>query len=510
MSSRANASPGSAGDDARRDRATALGMAAIALLFFLKTATLAFFVTPLWDVPDESGHVAYVLDLADGRGLPVYGRTPLPPEVLAHWSAEGAAVPPFNWVAQHPPVYHALAATFVLAARAVTGDEAIRLRSPRLLSVLAATLALIVLFRLLAEGTGDPSFALAAAGAVSFVPMYGHLASGTHNEPLLALGGALVGLAWVRLVRTGSFSDAMRAGAALAFAGGIKLTALPVAAALLTLLPRYLRAPSARAKAGRWLLVAAVALAVPVLWLARNRVTAGHPLVYAAPESFHPGRLARLLAVEPVADHTVKNFLGLIGWMGNGTLRWFQISGAYLAAYLFAALLAAGAAAAWLWKDVGSLRPAPRLFVRLLPIAAFTAALAPALRAPVHGAAKQLLYALLLAVPFFGAALLFERSDTSRELLRSAQGVILVFLAAYFWNLWRGHAIYGQFRAVHGRYFFAILPFLMLGVGYPAVRAWSPGPRRDAALAALVALLAVAETAFLVAKVIPFYRASTA
>lgn len=481
-------------------------MAVVAVLFFLKTAALALFVTPLWDVPDEIGHLAYVLDLADGRGLPDYGRTPLPPEVLARWEARGSAIPAFNWAAQHPPVYHALAAPFALAARAVTSDPEARLRAPRLASVLAATLALIVLFRVLREATGDAVFALSGAGSVSFVPMYSHLASGVHNEPLLALAGSLAALGWVRLVRSGRTGDALRTAAALGVAGATKLTALPVAGALLVLMPRYFTRQRGWRKGAAWLFVSLTALAAPAVWLLRNWMTAGHPLVYAAPEGFSPGRLAQLLAREPVFDHTFKNFLGLIGWMGGGQLRWFQISGAFLGMYLAAGLLIALAAAIWLWRDSGRLPATARTVLRVLAAAAAAGGLLPALSGGPSDLLKHILYALVLGIPFFGLALFFERTEPEREVIRSSLWVVLVFLGAYLWNVWRGLAIYGQMRAVHGRYFFAIVPFLLLGFGAPAAWLTRTWRWRDVAWIGLLVTLGATEAAFFLWRVIPYYR----
>ncbi len=53
-------------------------MVLVAALFFVKAVLLALFVTPLWDVPDETGHYAIIADLADGRGLPLPGRSVIP------------------------------------------------------------------------------------------------------------------------------------------------------------------------------------------------------------------------------------------------------------------------------------------------------------------------------------------------------------------------------------------------------------------------------------------------
>ena len=54
----------------------------------------------------------------------------------------------------------------------------------------------------------------------------------------------------------------------------------------------------------------------------------------------------------PIVDHTFKNFFGLIGWTGTGrgAVRWFQISGAFLAAELVPMVLVLLLAAAWVWR----------------------------------------------------------------------------------------------------------------------------------------------------------------
>jgi hypothetical protein len=61
-------------------------------------------------------------------------------------------------------------------------------------------------------------------------------------------------------------------------------------------------------------------------------------------------------------------------------------------------------------------------------------------------------------------------------------------------------------RAVHGRYFFAIVPFLLLGIGGPAALLARQWRWREAAWLALAVTLGATEAAFFVWKVIPFYR----
>lgn len=475
---------------------------ALALLFLIKTAILALFVTPLWEVPDEPGHYAYVLDLTEQRGFPVYGKTPLPAEVIASWKVSAAERPPFNWVAQHPPLYHLLAAPFLLGARQVTDDAEWRLRAPRLFSVLAGTAALILFFLAFREATGDPAFALAGAGAVSFLPMYTHLSSGTHHEVLVALAMGAAALFFARLVRTGKFSDGMRMALVLAAAGATKLTAVPVALALLVLTPKYL-AGRGGTKFAQWLAIAATALSLPALWALRNLSTSGHPLAYPAGRSFRLAELFAHLREQPVFDHTFKNFLGLIGWTGTGELRWFQISGPYLALYLALGIIMAVSAAAWLWK---SEKRGRGLFVAVFGLVFF--GLLPA-GGPPGGLAKHFLYSLLAALPFFCLPALLTKSPPREEIVRSSLFVVLVFGSAYLANVWRGLAIYGEMRAVHGRYFFAVLPFAALALAYPAVLLWKERKRRDLALLLILLALLLNESAFFLFKVLPFYRAAS-
>jgi uncharacterized membrane protein YhaH (DUF805 family) len=61
-------------------------------------------------------------------------------------------------------------------------------------------------------------------------------------------------------------------------------------------------------------------------------------------------------------------------------------------------------------------------------------------------------------------------------------------------------------RATNGRYFFAVLPFLVLAFVFPASSLVRRGRWRDIGLLALLAALFVNETLFFLLKVIPFYK----
>ena len=494
---------------AERERWIGRAMFGIALIFFAKTVALAFWITPLWDVPDETGHYAIVADLAAGGGLPLPGRSFVPPDVMSDWTRGKSAAPLLNWVAQHPPLYHLMAAPLVAGARLMTADRHTIERAPRLLSALSGAGALLLFFLALREASGDPILSFAAAAAVGFIPMYSHMASGTNHDTLLAFFAGLAALCWVRFERSGQFSDAMKMGVALALAGAVKLSAVAPAAALwLLCLPRLRMA--ARGRGGPWaaraVAVGAVSVSLPLLWALRHWLLLGNTRVH--PISEKPFDLASFFAYlrnEPVVDHTFKNFFGLIGWTGTGggEVRWFQICGPFLAPYIVLGLAAVAGAAIWLGKR---LTPGARLMFGGIAAAVFGLCFLW-LFSGADGAqpVKRLLYSLLASVSLLALPLAFRNGEPGEAIVPGSHFVFLVFSAAYLVNSFEAYLIYGQMRATNGRYYFAVLPFLLLAFALPAASFWRPGRGRDAVLLILLAALFLNEALFFVLKVLPFY-----
>ncbi len=480
----------------------------MALVFLLKAILLALFVTPLWDVPDETGHYAIVADLADGRGLPLPGKSVLPPDIVSDWG-KGRTLSPeetWNWVAQHPPLYHLLAVPFLDAARAVTTDPQWRYRAPRLLSAISGAAALLLFFAVFWEASEDSIFAFAAASAIGFLPMYSHMSSGTNHDVLLALLCGAAALFWVRLTRTGSFSDGAKMGIALSLAGVTKLSALVVTAALLLLAWRLLASRGGK-RLAQWLAIAVLSVSLPGLWALRHRLLLGNARLHPISQtSFSLEGLLAYLHGYPVVDHTFKNFVGLIGWTGSGAgnVRWFQISGPYFALYVAAALAAASLAATWFWKTD---RSGFRWMGRGVAAIAFLFGILW-LFAGADGSEpfKRVLYALLLAVPLLALPRLFS-SDARADLFPAwSQAVFLLFAVAYLVNSWEGYEIYHAMRATNGRYFFAVLPWISLAFILPAVRLFRADRARNMILLGILALLFLNETAFFLLRVMPFYR----
>jgi hypothetical protein len=485
----------------------------LALLFFLKAAALALFVTPLWDVPDEVAHFATVSELADGHGVPRPGASVVPPPLVALWNPGLAGKPVGNWVSIHPPGYHALAVPFLWAARAATPDLEWQVRFTRLLSALCGAAALLVFFRALRAAGADRPTGLAGAAGVGFLPMYSHMSSGISHDILCALLGGLAALAFFRLIRSRSTRDAFALAAALAAAGAVKATAVPLAIALLVLVPVHLpgRLPGRIARAVG---VAAVALSTTAAWALWIGTVPGSDGSPAAGARRAPTAIALLegLRDSPILDHTFKNFLGLFGWTGTGrgTLSWFQISGPFLAVYLLLALVLVALAAAWVWdRDFGRSRGgSPRIaaaswaFAAVVLVASFSWLAA----GTVTAWPKLALYALLLAVPCLSATRVWRIREAPEGAVFASQFAALVFTAAYLFHIVRYMLAMGAMRGTHGRYFFIVLAFLLAALVLPAAERLSGWRGRNRLMAAAVLALCANEAAFFLLRIVPFYR----
>jgi hypothetical protein len=485
-------------------------MVLMATLFFVKAAALGLYVTPLWDVPDEPAHYAYTADIAEGRGLPMPGASVLPADVARSWLGKDAASPVPNWLAGNPPIPYLLEAPVLAAVELSTDSLPARVRALRLCDAAAGALVLLVLFQVLWEATGDGLMSFAGASAVGFVPMFTHLSSGLGNDVLTALAASVAALYYVRLCRDGRLRDAVKMGLALSVAGAVKLTAVPLAAGLVAMSWRRLPGRGA-ARAARAGALAVVSLLLPALWAGRIWWRLAYSARTSAAAALRPGAFLEYLRDNPVVDHTFKNFFGLIGWTGTGRghVRWFQISGVHLLPFLLLALALLAAAGVRSARQVrlpgGGLHPG-RALGAALAAAVFLAAwfwLFPAL----EGVAllKRLVYALLLAVPFAAVAEPLEDPPFPTSVFAGSLFGFLVFGIFDLLNSWQAFQFAGRMRATHGRYFFAVLPLLLLAFAAPLSEG-RDRRRRNAILAAVLAGLCANEAAFFVHQVIPFYR----
>lgn len=159
---------------------------------------------------DERGHLGYALVLADGE-LPTID-TPLPESVFSR-----DATHYFNsvWVANHPPLYYALAAPFARLGLELGGVE-LAIIVVRCLSLALGVVALCFVHAIaLLLGRGRRDFALLATLVTASVPHVLHVCALVHNDAL-ALASAAASCYAALLVGVRGYSHARVAALALA------------------------------------------------------------------------------------------------------------------------------------------------------------------------------------------------------------------------------------------------------------------------------------------------------
>ncbi len=447
--------------------------ALVALLFLVKFVAYAWWVTPLWDVADESGHVSYVEDVARGT-LPVLGEARMGLEVTRSWINPEAS-PGLNWIAQHPPLYYAFAAPVLRIGEVAGLDFEQRVRLTRMPAALFGALALLGLALFLARATGRDELGLAGALFLGATPMFTHLSTGVSHDTLVACTAAWAMYWCARWLDSGVFRHLLYAAALVALCTVTKVTALAMAMPLFFAMAW--RIWRTRGYGGGLHPVAQIAalwlvMFTPVcLWILRNLLVIGQPfpgssLIYDR-EIVEIGFL-ELMQSFPFWQHTLVNFIGLLGWngTGNGVLSTIAANGSAGRFFLGClAFLSLGAVAAPLTRHLlAAVRWSLAGIGLLLLVWIFSQ---PPVVVLAKWTAWLLLAALLCTVAAHGRAFVSGAGDLAdkRWLLAAGALCVLAFAFLFYHHLWSIFA--GAMRATHGRYFYPVVPFLFLLLAWP-------------------------------------------
>jgi hypothetical protein len=233
--------------EARGRRAVRLGVAGAVLAFLALTSVQAVAVRPYLP-PDELYHVGYAAWVLEGR-LPTL-TTPLPGQRVPLMPADGR--PRRVYVANHPPLFHALAAVPVGLGERFGAPRAGLLAARLLSAALAAGGVALVGWLALLLVPGRPPVAVAAAWLAALLPGLPHVSAFVYTDGLgfLAATGALVAAA--ATVRRGPTPARLAgltvaaAAAALTRAPGLVLVGFAGAAAAAGFLLHGRRPPARR------------------------------------------------------------------------------------------------------------------------------------------------------------------------------------------------------------------------------------------------------------------------
>jgi len=321
------------------------------IVTYLLIGTLFAVYTPAWQAPDEPAHYNYVRYLAEQGCLPILQHGDYPAEYLEeiksnHFPPE-LSIDSIRYEFYQPPLYYLLATpVFKLFGGALV--------PLRLLSVALGAGLVYVAYRLaLAVCPAQPALALGTAAFVAFLPMHVATTATMNNDTLaeLLLALALWGLVrylgkenggW-RLERGGMIGVGLLLGLGwLTKIYALIAVAVGVAAVILRRWRDWRRA----ARDLAWLLVPALALALP--WLARNAAVYGWPDVMGLARHdevvFGQMTTADWIAQRGWANllteglqRTYHSFWGKFGWMAVPMDRRI-----YLALGVFTAVVVAG------------------------------------------------------------------------------------------------------------------------------------------------------------------------
>lgn len=511
------------------------------LVFLLKTLFLGVYVTPLWDIPDEIGHLAYVMQVAEGGGLPVLGQAMIPGEIMSHVLQVNGAEAISNWIAQHPPLYYYVAALPFWVTQKFTSDIEILYRSPRLVSAACGTLLLLVMYRNARLLGLNSRSSACLAGCIASVPMVSHMSSGTSHDIPLFLVGALVAFYFSRYVLTRTLRDVYLAAVWLAVACAVKATAWVLLVPFLILSTWELRGVG-RLWIGHVAGVNATALWFPMVWMARSIAEYGDAFFTANTKGDGIGCCASFLNppwllayplkqsvweyldLMPVVEHFLRNFYGMFGGIGTGVGRGalMQLDGLPLFIFSVVLWLCAGVL---LLRFAGYLISYPlasgdqipgdgfraflvgsrqvsilKVFICLIVVLFFLVAAFSSLKDDVGMNARLVPVAVILALGAGSLVFIPFVVCAKARLFVYGLTAFLFFVIVLFSQVYEYYLLDGRLRAMHGRYLYPVLPWLLISLCVALVeKAWA-----ERLLLAIFVLLTFAEVDAYTNQVLPF------
>lgn len=511
----------------------------VALIFFAKACLLAFWVTPLWDIPDETCHFAYARDIFSGRGMPVLGKAVVDADIMSHLRGRVTEETPLNWQPQHPPAYHLLSGMIWKMATFVTDDPELLFRAPRIISAIGGALTLVVLYHLLLLVSGNPLASFALASCVGCIPMFSNLASGNNHDTTFTFFASLATYFWAKFLLQGKVvRQAYYAAVWLSIACFTKLTGFVLAVPMLAIMMYELDAPW-KQRIQHMLQIGGLWGIFPGMWMlwsyAHYRMflpTAVDVGVAPLLLQDHPltVSLRQFLATQPAIDQLLISFFGgWFGWIGTGkgSVCIFSISSFELIYYSIFAMLLAFLASIYMSRNIIARSPvfaqshvladlvaqfsapvaATRIFgysVMLLGLLAgcYTAHLIVLWFSPGYQF-RQIVYGLLSFLAVLGFCSVLRRQSPKARIVTYVWIITSFFISVLIWQIYKTYLLDGQLRGIHGRYFYPLIPLMMIGVVIPTMALLKKYGTHLFVLLALT--LAYLELNFYLSEVIPFY-----
>lgn len=507
----------------------------LVLLFFCKALLMAYWITPLWDIPDEIGHFAYARDIGEGKGIPVMGVAVIESDIMDHFYGKNYQLADNNWIAQHPPLYYLGAGAVWKIATYLTDDPQWLFKAPRITSALAGALTLLVLYGLLVIATGDRLVSLGVSACVGCIPMFSHLSSGTSHDTTVTLLAVLAVYFWIRFLREKKIRDAYFMAIWLSLTCATKMTALLLIPPMLVIVMLELTTPWAL-RMGHIILISGISTFLPGLWMIRSYLHVGDPFVIAG--GFIPSSVKvadsfyDFVSKTEVLEALYIHFWGLFGWIGTYRgISMLRIDGWTLTLYSWAVLLLVMMLAlvmiwrlfvmkskissvneglgtkslmqCWYSSLDGSGMPSVISWGLLFVAVSFGVYVHQIIHSSPAGEVRLLFFAVSAFVLCAATIVFTKRLDLDERLVCYCLLVIAFFISVFLWKLYWIYLSAGWARALHGRYFFPLIPLILVAAFVPLIRwlklsSWVP--------VAFALAFAMAEMATLLGQVMPLWR----
>lgn len=498
----------------------------IVCLFLIKALVLAFGVTPLWDIPDETGHFSYVRDMATSYKVPLLGDSLIGSDILSNLYHKETTGTQANWIAQHPPVYYFFSAIIYKIGTYFTSAPELLFRIPRIASALFASMTLLVLYRIFQSFRLSKFHSMFLVAFIAFLPMYSNMSSGTNNDMGVTFFTTLSIGYWVAFLQTSHVKDGYWSMFWISVAIATKMTALVIMVPMLLIILFEIR-PFSTVWMKHAVGLSTISVLLPLPWFIRNYLEFGTPLATAhtlPTNKFlledNPLNVSIIdfLSKVPFYEHFFINFFGLFGWIGTGkgmTTHWVQISGIPLEAYTYITFIIVSISLVlflkYIQKSFFGYKCHTDLFsqkiyvVSSLFIAFVLGYILIDNLYTVHtisGHFRKFIFIELLVLSFLSTMLLFFPHRIEYKIRIYAIVVFSFFAVVITWKLYGIYLLDGRMRATHGRYFYPLIAMLMIGVFMPVLKYLKP---KRSAMLFVVIILIVLESMTIFRQAIPWY-----
>lgn len=459
----------------------------------------------MWDIPDETGHFAYTRNIGSGQGIPLLGEAEIDVDILSNVIHKPIDKPSMNWIAQHPPIYYFFSGAVWKITSIFTSNPEILFRAPRIASALFGAATLIIIYKLFLLLKVNPIISLAIMASVSFIPMFSHLSSGINHDTAVTFFSTLSIYYWITFLLNKKNVNAYKSAFWISVAATTKMTALVILAPMIVIMLLELNS-ACKQRIKEFFLILITSLLSPSLWMLRQYKYFHNP--FATAISISPSRLTEPLQDSylnyfskfAIFEHFFKNFFGLFGWIGTGEGAnvWFQIKYLPLKIYIVILLILLIMTTSliikkiiknvfissqiklkenisiidWLKKTILLKVNLKYLSVIIITTSliltiffSFTSYLSPG----ISNLINHINFTLLIFIFLLSGLLLLIPTNKNWKLISYSLLIFGFFTLVTTFQVYQLYLNDGRLRATHGRYFYPLFSFLLIGLIYPII-----------------------------------------